>query len=66
MAKTKIAIKPDGSVKFLNTCGVGTNCLEATREKEKEFGEALESTRQLTDEYYEGNTCQLEQENENG
>ncbi len=54
MARIKIKIDKNGNPTILDVCGEGTNCLEATKNFEKALGTAVESSRQLTENYYEG------------
>lgn len=54
MAKIRIKIDKNGNPTILNVCGEGTNCMEATKNFEKALGAAVEESRQLTENYYEG------------
>lgn len=54
MAKIKVRIdKKTGTPTIMGVCGAGKNCLEATREYEKNLGMAKENTRVMTEEYFE-------------
>jgi len=53
MAKVRIKIDKFGNPTILDVCGTGTNCMEATKNFEKMLGQTQESSRAVTDSYYE-------------
>lgn len=53
MAKIKIKIDKHGNPTILDVCGLGTNCMEATKNFEKALGVASETSRALTESYHE-------------
>lgn len=54
MAKIKIKIDKFGNPTILDVCGMGGNCQEATKNFEAMLGQASETSRALTESYYEG------------
>lgn len=54
MAKIKIRIDKDGNPTILDVCGFGANCQEATKSFEERLGMASETSRALTENFYEG------------
>lgn len=53
MAKVRVIINPKGEARIDGVTGAGQHCLEATKNFEALLGAAIESSRSLTEEYYE-------------
>lgn len=53
MAQVRILVDKNGNAKILDVTGAGQNCMEATKNFEKNLGQAKEDSRQLTESYYE-------------
>ena len=66
MAKIRILVDKSGNPKILDVEGAGTNCVEATKNFEKQLGSVAEEQRQLTDSYYAGDTLDNTQQQEGG
>lgn len=68
MARIRIKIDANGNPTILDTCGLGTDCVNnpTLKDLEKRIGRTKEETRTLTDSYHEIPEVSVVQEIENG
>ena len=66
MKITRFKIETNGNVKIIDVTGAGASCHEATQDIEKLLGTVDESSRQLTESYYQTvDPLVLKNENQN-